>query len=67
MPLDRLAVARPRADRSMLAAAFILFCARRLLDDYWCVDGTWLPGVTVWPWYSAVGAQLTLPSCEAQG
>ena len=52
----------------MLAAAFIFLAFHNLLCDYWCVGGRdpGAPGVTVWPWLFAVGAQLSLVLGEVE-
>ena len=64
MPLDMAAREVLSTDRSMLAAAFIFvaFTAVRLVRR----RDLALPGVTVWLWSSAVGAQLRLALGEVE-
>ena len=66
MPLDMAAREVLSTDRSMLAAAFIFLAFAAALRLSVRRRDLALPGVTVWLWFSAVGAQLSLALGEVE-
>ena len=66
MPLDRAAREVLSTLRNMLAAAFIFLSVRGCSTTIGASTGPGTPGVTVWLWLWAVGAQLSLALGETQ-